>query len=60
MHAKFIKHSDDIQFNKTFIINVFFNDFFYQWQTILISLCFNVEFSIIDAKLHIFVNSYCE
>ena len=30
MHTKFIKNNDNIQFNKMFAFDNFFNDFFYQ------------------------------
>ena len=60
MHAKFIKDSNDIQFNKMFTFDNLFNDFFYQEQKISISLCYNIEFLIINAKSQIFINFHCE
>ena len=60
MHAKFIKNNDNIQFNKMFAFDNFFNDFFYQKQKISISFCHDIELSIIDAESQIFVNFHCE
>ena len=60
MHAKLIKNNNDIQFNKMFAFNNFFNDFFYQKQRISILFYYDIEFSIIDAESQIFVNFHCE
>ena len=58
MHAKFIKDNDDIQFNKMFAFDDFFNNFFYQEQKISILFCHDIKFSIINAKSQIFVDFY--
>ena len=50
MHAKLIKDSDDIQFNKIFAFDNLFNDFFYQEQRISILFCHDIKFLIIDAE----------
>ena len=60
MHTKFIEDSDDIQFNKIFAFDDFFNDFFYQEQRISISLRHDIKFSIINAESQIFVDFHCE
>ena len=60
MHAKFIKNSDDIQFNEMLTFDDFFNDLFYQEQKVSISLCHDIEFLIINAESQIFVNFHCE
>ena len=60
MHTKFIKNNNDIQFNEMLAFDDLFNDFFYQKQKVLISLRHDIEFSIINAELQIFVDFHCE
>ena len=60
MHAKLVKDSNNIQFDKIFTFDNLFNDLFYQKQKILISLCHDFELLIINAKLQIFTNFQCE
>ena len=45
---------------KLFTFNKFFNDLFHKKQRILISFYHNIEISIIDTKLQIFINFHCE
>ena len=59
-HTKFIKNSDDIQFNEIFTFDNLFNNLFYQKQRISILLYHDIEVSIIDVKSQVFVNFYCE